>query len=364
MSYQKLNLQTGQVLTADALNHIEDGIATASIKCQKVTWAELVQMRNESKLMPGTWYRIIDYVTTTTQRGTSSEGHQFDIIVFALEKNTLCEDAKACLHEEDTYFTGRNEHLDRWTIKYSLDNDSTRFTWADAENGKGVIYRLEDEFGNSFPFDFKNIKLGEFKWPDESTLPLGFAVGFPGQAENSTVVRNIKVMGDHRYIPNIRIAPLPQNTNVIIGNGCDKLFLSQVTMATIGDGCTNIRGALENTQIGNFCYDIAGTFNYVSIGTYCNQIQTNKLILSEIGSNCYDIKCPVPVSLCFIEPVVIALTITTDGDTATTPLQQFRVASGNYQKKTASVPHTLKPLTIGISSSDEIKIFNPADLVQ
>ena len=43
-------------------------------------------------------------------------------------------------------------------MKYSLDNDTSRFVWADTESGKGVIYYMKDEFNNECPYDFKNIQ--------------------------------------------------------------------------------------------------------------------------------------------------------------------------------------------------------------
>ena len=51
----------------------------------------------------------------------------------------------------------RSAKLNAWEIKYSLDNDIDRFEFADAENGKGVIYYMKDEFNNEAPYDFKNI---------------------------------------------------------------------------------------------------------------------------------------------------------------------------------------------------------------
>ena len=51
-----------------------------------------------------------------------------------------------------------NSNLDAWEIWYCLDNDMDRFAWADEQNGKGVIYRMIDEFGNDCPYDFKNIQ--------------------------------------------------------------------------------------------------------------------------------------------------------------------------------------------------------------
>lgn len=54
-------------------------------------------------------------------------------------------------------------NLSSWELKYCLDNDTTRFLWADKSYGKGVIYYLKDEFNNEAPFDFKNIMFKRYK---------------------------------------------------------------------------------------------------------------------------------------------------------------------------------------------------------
>ena len=122
----------------------------------EITWSELKALRDNSQLIPGIQYRITDYVTTTVQENTQSAGHQFDIIVVADDVNKLNENARAILHSGDTYFA--NSKLEAWELKYCLDNDTTRFAWADTTNGKGVIYRMVDEFNNDCPYDFKNIQ--------------------------------------------------------------------------------------------------------------------------------------------------------------------------------------------------------------
>ena len=121
------------------------------------TWAELKGLRDNSQLVVGTWYRITDYQCTTTQGNTKSAGHVFDIIVRADSENKLNEEAYAAQHTGDAYFTGSN--LSAWRLWYCLDNDTARFTWADSSaNGKGVIYRMIDEWNNDAPYDFKNIQ--------------------------------------------------------------------------------------------------------------------------------------------------------------------------------------------------------------
>ena len=126
-----------------------------------ITWDELKTLRDSSKLIPGHQYRITDYQCTTTQEDTRSTGHQFDIIVTADSTNKLNEKARACLHDGDTYF--KNSNLAAWQLWYSLDDDANRFAWADDDLGKGVIYRMIDEWNNDCPYDFKNIQFKRYK---------------------------------------------------------------------------------------------------------------------------------------------------------------------------------------------------------
>ena len=131
------------------------GIDNSLSSTSKVTYSELVALRDKASLVAGMKYRITDYTTTTTQGRTKSAGNQFDVIVEAVSENELSELAKATQHDGDTYFDGND--LSAWQIWYDLDNDTTKYEWADAENGKGVIYRMIDEKRNDCPYDFKNI---------------------------------------------------------------------------------------------------------------------------------------------------------------------------------------------------------------
>ena len=125
-----------------------------------IKYESLKALKDSDQLIPGRQYRIIDYTCTTSTTGTTTAGHKFDIIVTADSNNKLNEEARAINHYfnnlEDDYFKDCN--LSAWKIWYCLDNDTDRFDWADATNGKGVIYRMIDEFGNDCPYDFKNIQ--------------------------------------------------------------------------------------------------------------------------------------------------------------------------------------------------------------
>ena len=137
------------------------GDAGTSLDVTAITWNTLKALRDSGGLQKGLRYRITDYRCTTLQTDTRSAGHQFDIIVTALSSSMLSEKALAILHDGDTYFT--NAKLQGWQLWYCLDNDITRFAWADATNGKGVVYRMIDEFGNDCPYDFKNIQFKRYK---------------------------------------------------------------------------------------------------------------------------------------------------------------------------------------------------------
>ena len=141
---------------------------------KNVTYSELVALKTAGELVPGMWYRITDYVTKIN--GTistnsaylhyaKSDEHPFDILVLATGTDELSENSLAALHEGDTYFAYSD--LSAWELKYTVDNSSAKFLWADNDNGKGVIYYMKDEWGNEASYDFKNIMYLRYKLASE-----------------------------------------------------------------------------------------------------------------------------------------------------------------------------------------------------
>ena len=133
-----------------------DGVNYSGDTLIETTYSELRDLRNNKQLIPGCWYRITDYTCTTVQANTQSAGHVFDILVLATSSSALSENARAVAHEGDTYFA--NSNLNTWELKYSLENNTEKFKWADSTNGKGVIYYMKDEWNNECPYDFRNIQ--------------------------------------------------------------------------------------------------------------------------------------------------------------------------------------------------------------
>lgn len=105
------------------IKELEEGGETPKQSLIQTTYSELKSLRDNSQLIPGCWYRIIDYITTVNEAvitNARSAGHPFDIVVMALTADTLSEDALAVQHDGDTYF--QNSRLGAWGLKYTLDN--------------------------------------------------------------------------------------------------------------------------------------------------------------------------------------------------------------------------------------------------
>lgn len=80
-----------------------------------------------------------------------------------LDSEEIGEDIVFKSNPNSAYFHDAEAKLEAWKIWYCLDNDTERFAWADAESGKGVIYRMIDEWNNDLPYDFKNIMFKRYE---------------------------------------------------------------------------------------------------------------------------------------------------------------------------------------------------------
>lgn len=269
----------------------------------EITWSDLKAKKDAGELTPSQLYRIIDYQCTTIESGTQSAGHQFDIIVLALSKNTLSEQAYAALHSGDTYFA--NNDLSAWKLWYCLDNDANRFAWADktSGNGRGVIYRMIDEFNNDVPYDFKNI---QFKHPNNTAYSYynyTFASGSTSSTDYS--------LSANYYIYSNKILPYingkKQRINRILfagsycygntfGVNCSKnSFGGNCCFNIFGNYCSdNISGEyFEFNNLGNICRYNTFVNNcfYNIFGNYCEyNVFGSNLLYNTFGNYCRYIK--------------------------------------------------------------------------
>ena len=241
----------------------------------KVTYAELKSLRDNGELVEGHLYRITDYEFTTVQANTKSAGHVFDIIVLATSANELSHIARAIAHEGDTYFDGND--LGAWEMWYDLDNDTDKYGWADAENGKGVIYRMIDEKRNDCPYDFKNAlfyndNLTTYTTEDKYYYTFSYVEGgvlYDGTVEKRVTVCYGNSMG--AYITNKKRS-LNRNVwrNIYFNSKCHgNTFDNDCNGNTLGSGCYNNSfgsGCNRNT-LGSVCYN-----NSFGSGCYVNTL--------------------------------------------------------------------------------------------
>ena len=226
-------------------------------KMLNVTYSELKNLTDNAKLIKGMQYRITDFVTTCNITGalseivTSSAGHPFDIIVTADNNDTLNANARVCLHEGDAYFA--NNKLSEWKIKYDINNNTDKYQWADT-TGKGVIYWMEDEFGNEASYDFKNILLNGYYTFGSIDKTLDFSLDGECCYEN-------KIKGYY-------------SKNKLILNNILSIYSRRQDMSRneFGTNCCNIvmNDVCNNNVIGNNCTDITMNNNtYITIAPRC-----------------------------------------------------------------------------------------------
>ena len=288
----------------NVISAIGGGTTDATELSVKITWSELKTLMSNSQLVVGQQYRITDYTCTTTYVATKSAGHVFDIIVTADSESVLNEEARAIQHDGDTYFANCN--LNAWKIWYRIDNDTNRFAWADSTNGKGVIYRMIDEFNNDVAYDFKNIQFYR-QWDEDKqlwcTIPDGNTgvpcYTFSSEGSSSTTTfTDYSLSASNGVYSNvikeyINIRKQTLNNNCFFGNDC---YLN-----SFGNRC-------ENNSFGmGCCYNTFGdylTYNtfgddcrYNSFGGYCTRTSFGKGCQynsfgnyyehNSFGSNCY-----------------------------------------------------------------------------
>lgn len=278
---------------------------------EEITYSSLLTKIGNSQLVKGKMYRITDYETTTTQQNTYSAGHPFDLVVTAISTNELDHRASALERAGDTYFYTAKSDLRKWQIWYDVYNTDTIYPWADDTNGKGVIYRMIDEYGNEAPYDFKNIQFENvslfgqgrfytFSYYDNGTIKdfslkgsrchdnvikksesgLNFIVLYNGDAYencydnkfdygcvNNYLVSTIDVTFGQRCSTNT----ISQYCNNIhFGDDCESNMLyADCKDVVFGDFCCN-----NNLQYGCSIIEFGNTCTYIDLSTsYCNNIR-------------------------------------------------------------------------------------------
>ena len=391
-----------------------------------ITYAALKALRDGGNLVPGTWYRITDYVCTTTQANTQAASNAFDILVHADDESHLNENAYAAHHDGDTYFADCK--LEAWQLKYCLDNNTTRFGWADDTNGTGVVYWMKDEWDNECPYDFKNIQFsrtltnGAYDAQGTAAYVYTFNSYSGGTNSDATVLAatNNKIRccnnviyerrnsnsGDYKLLlnDNVFLNVFTNNTGYAcsgnkfginchtntFGNNCgNNSFGNSCSGNTFGNSCYNnsFGNSCQRNTFGNNCggnsfgnYCSSNTFgNGCGSNTFGNDCNNNTFGNScqqnTFGNNCSDNtfgnSCVENTfgNYCIYFTVfegVQGCAVTTGSESH--PLRYCQILNGVYGGKNPTeiqfAPDTEYTQIAAMDSSGNLQIWSPGDLAK
>ena len=123
-----------------------------------ITYAELKKLVVGKKLNMLSTYILTDYHPILSNKysetAQSTDKSKFALMLIANTNSTFFHE---CLAVKLTSNKNSIESVYGLKILYDFNNDKNKYDWIDESGGKGVIYRMIDEYGNDCPYDFYNI---------------------------------------------------------------------------------------------------------------------------------------------------------------------------------------------------------------
>lgn len=215
------------------------------------------------------------------------------------------------------------------------------------EGGKGVIYYMKDEFGNSCYYDFKGI---EFFIQDTSNSILyngnyyytfSFFPGYDASIQGRNRVNNVTIEKSDT-LNFITFTNIEHISNIHIGNGCRNIYV----VSNVGGVSYNL--SIDGFEIGDNCVDI--------------QIFATSVNNSCIKSGCNHQKIGVNMLNSTIENGVFNLYIYNGGAGLRT-VSNLCVHKSVRDWSYIFGENVLSELHVGRNSNGDIVMWNPADHV-
>ena len=127
-----------------------------------IEYAELKKLVIGKKLNILSTYILTDYLPVLSnkysQTAQSTDKSQFALMLIANTNSTFFHECLAVDLAKDDQSNLSIANVRNLKILYDFNNDESKYDWIDKSGGKGVIYRMVDEYGNDCPYDFYNIK--------------------------------------------------------------------------------------------------------------------------------------------------------------------------------------------------------------
>lgn len=373
-----------------ALDYIKNKPTISAALYEEIHYDDLVDLMSNNSLVSGKMYRITDYETTTVQTDTTAAGHDFDIVVTAVSNNQLDPRASAVIRDGDSYFYTAKSDLSKWLLLYDIKNDTTKYAWADDVNGKGVIYRMVDEFGNDCPYDFKNILFT--KSPDYSAVYTfncmrngnNFDYSTKGSSCHDNTIRPYVSSNSGYRLQTLNFNVFLQTSdenlcfNNYLDNGCyDNSFGNRTNYVVFGRNCVGntVSGGCEGICFGDSCgyntIDTGCTVVKFGLGCYNNTLSMycNNI---DFGLSCHDniINCSFCNNIRFENYNNFVKISNSETASDYNRLQNIYVVQGfndtngpNYVDINTITRNRSYRTTIGLQTDGTVKIYNEEDPV-
>ena len=248
---------------------------TGGSRMVDITFEDLKTAVDNGTLEVGCKYRLTDYECTVAS-GYSVASHPFNLIFEALNTNSLSEYACAERKEDDEYYSGND--LSKWKIKFSFD--AAGYDWVTADSGfKGVIYYMEDEFGNSAGFDFKQLKLDGVTAIYEVYYKDGLSGNIPRVARSAADML-------HSSLSKIVVSGQQYQSSAIPGNYKKAGLEGEATALPSANRYVKLFGESENAIVAAVANTAVGVGESTSVYAFGGNTVTD-YSLSGIIKNCH-----------------------------------------------------------------------------
>ena len=130
----------------------------------ETTYENLINLKNSKSLVPGAKYRMIDYLTESYYDALNNEAvcsdgvydlaeyksleQPFDLVLTALSDSELDSNVKAVHSKRDTRNYFKDVDLSKWELKYDINNDKSKYSWAVNDD---VEMKIIDESAEFIP---------------------------------------------------------------------------------------------------------------------------------------------------------------------------------------------------------------------
>lgn len=204
----------------------------------KIKYADLVELRDNAQLKPGAFYRITDYMCTTSKGGTGSAGHQFDIILRADSEDILNENAWAAATQIDVEETTQPKWKEGIQVSdvqmlYKISNSEGAYLIPSPEEGLVISITTTLSNGIEVPAFIDADPDGESGYVN-NLLSIQYVVSEDSEILYEEVYKDEDVFVEIGYLENI---PVLYKTNPLVSTEADygDVFKYKGTMTIDGE---------------------------------------------------------------------------------------------------------------------------------